>query len=114
MSSSSGIQRLLNDGLLPSSLSQSALNQASAGQLNQMVSSSIALQQVNALFGTGSSSADSATLSPTANALLQAAATDPLTQAISNELTSTLNAAISQFLPQSSSSSSGSLINLLA
>ena len=124
MSSTSGIQQLSNAGLLPSSLSQSVLNQASPTQLNQMVGSGVALQEVNTLFGLGSSSTDSATLSPTANALIQeinptattstrSASTDPLTQAVSNELTSSLNAAVNQFLPQSSSPN-GSNINLLA
>jgi len=124
MSSTSGIQQLSNAGLLPSGVSQSVLNQASATQLNQMVGSGVALQEVNTLFGLGSSSTDSATLSPTANALIQeinptattstrSASTDPLTQAVSNELTSSLNAAVNQFLPQSSSPN-GSNINLLA
>jgi len=124
MSSTSGIQQLSNAGLLPSSLSQSVLNQASPTQLNQIVNSGLALQQVNGLFGTGSSSTDSATLSPTANALIQeinptattsttSTSADPLTQAVNNELTSSLNAAVSQFLPQSTSAN-GSQINLLA
>jgi hypothetical protein len=122
MSSTSGIQQLSNAGLLPSSLSQSVLNQASASQLNQMVGSGVALEEVNTLFGLGSSATDSATLSPTASALIQeinptattsTTSTDPLTQAVNNELTSSLNAAVSQFLPQNSSVN-GSQINLLA
>jgi hypothetical protein len=121
MSSTSGVQQLQNDGLLPSTLSQGVLNKASSNQLNQLVNASVALQKVGALFGTGSSSTDSATLSPTAsNALLQeinpsqasSSTTDPLTQAVNHELTYSLNAAVTQFLPQSSSSS-GSQINLL-
>lgn len=124
MSSTSGIQQLSNAGLLPSSLSRSVLNLASPTQLNQMVGSGVALQEVNTLFGLGTSSTDSATLSPTANALIQeinppaatstsSASTDPLTQAVSNELTASLNAAVNQFLPQNTSTN-GSNINLLA
>jgi len=124
MSSTSGIQQLSNAGLLPSSVSQSVLNQASPTQLNQMVGSGVALQEVNTLFGLGTSSTDSATLSPTANALIQeinptattsagSTSSDPLTQAVSNELTSSLNAAVNQFLPQNTSTN-GSNINLLA
>jgi hypothetical protein len=90
-----------------------------------MVNSSIALQQVGALlgFGTSSSSGDTATLSSAAsNALLQeinpstttsSSTTDPLTQAVNNQLTSSLNAAVSRFLPQTSATT-GSQINLLA
>ncbi len=121
MSSTSGIQQLSNAGLLPSSVSQSVLNQASSAQLNQMVGSGVALQEVNTLFGLGTSSTDSATLSPTANALIQeinptattSNSTDPLTQAVSNELTSNVDAAVNQFLPQNTSTN-GSNINLLA
>ena len=124
MSSTSGIQQLSNAGLLPSSLSRSVLNLASPTQLNQMVGSGVALQEVNTLFGLGTSSTDSATLSPTANALIQeinptattsagSTSSDPLTQAVSNELTSSLNAAVNQFLPQNTSTN-GSNINLLA
>jgi len=125
MSSTSGIQQLSNDGLLPSGVSQSVLNGASAGQLSQMVDSSIALQQVGALlgFGNSSSSGDTAALSSAAsNALLQeinpstttsSSTTDPLTQAVNNQLTSSLNAAVSQFLPQTPATT-GSQINLLA
>jgi hypothetical protein len=124
MSSTSGIQQLSNAGLLPSSISQSVLGKASAVQLNQIAGSGLALQQVNALFGTGGSSTDSATLSPAASALIQeinpsqdtiggSTGTDPLTQAVSNELTSSLNAAVNQFLPQNSSAN-GTRINLLA
>jgi hypothetical protein len=126
MSYASGIQQLSNAGLLPSSVSQSVLGKASPGQLNQIVGSGLALQQVNALFGNDSSSTDSATLSPTANALIQeinpsqmtssidsSIGTDPLTQAVSNELTSNLSAAVNQFLPQNTSAN-GSQINLLA
>jgi hypothetical protein len=89
-----------------------------------MVGSGVALQEVNTLFGLGTSSTDSATLSPTANALIQeinptattsagSTSSDPLTQAVSNELTSSLNAAVNQFLPQNTSTN-GSNINLLA
>lgn len=124
MSSTSGIQQISNAGLLPSGVSQSVLNQASPAQLNQMVGSGIALQEVNTLFGLGTSSTDSATLSPTANALIQeinptattsttSASTDPLTQAVSNALTSSVDAAVNQFLPQNTSTN-GSNINLLA
>jgi hypothetical protein len=126
MSSTSGIQQLSNNGLLPSSLSQTVLNGASSRQLNQLAGSSVALQQAGSLLGftTSSSSGDSVTLSSTAsNALLQeinpsttktaSSSTDPLTQAVNNELTSRLNAAVSKFLPQSSATT-GSQINLLA
>lgn len=124
MSSTSGIQQLSNAGLLPSSLSQSVLNQASPTQLNQMVGSGVALQEINTLFGLGSTSTDSATLSPTASALIQeinptattsttSTSTNPLTAAVDNELTSSLNAAVSKFLPQNTSTN-GSQINLLA
>jgi hypothetical protein len=89
-----------------------------------MVGSGIALQEVNTLFSLGNSSSDSATLSPTATALIQeinpsattsttSDSTDPLTAAVDNELTSSLNAAVNQFLPQSTSTN-GSRINLLA
>jgi hypothetical protein len=122
MSSTSGIQQLSNAGLLPSGVSQSVLNQASPTQLNQIVGAGAALQEVNTLFGLNSSSTDSATLSPTASALIQeinptattsTTSTDPLTAAVTNELTSSLNAAVNQFLPQNTSSN-GSQINLLA
>jgi hypothetical protein len=122
MSSTSGIQQLSNAGLLPSSVNQSVLNQASPTQLNQMVGSGVALQEVNTLFGLGTSSTDSTSLSPTASALIQeinptattsTSSTNPLTQAVSNELTSSLNAAVNQFLPQNTSTN-GSNINLLA
>jgi hypothetical protein len=122
MSSTGGVQQLQNDGLLPSTLDPSVLNQASPNQLNQLANSSIQLQQVNALFGTGSSATDSVALSSTAtNALLQeinpsqgsSSVTDPLTQAVNNELTSSLDAAVNRFLPQDSAAN-GSQINLLA
>jgi hypothetical protein len=119
---SAGVQQLYNDGLLPSSLNASTLNGTSSAQLNKMASSSIELQQINALFGTGTSS-DSSSLSSTAtNALLQeinpspttstSSTLDPLTAAVDNALTSNINAAVNQFAP-SSSTATGSNINLL-
>ena len=116
----SGVQQLYNDGLLPSSLNASTLNKASASQLNSMVGSTLALQQVGALLGGGSASSDSASLSSTAtNALLQeipsssaTSATDPLTAAVDNALTSNLNAAVNKFEP-TSSGTTGSTINVL-
>jgi hypothetical protein len=116
---SAGVQQLYNQGLLPTSLSNSVLNGASASQLSQLANTAIASEQNAALFGYGS---DSASLSSTAsNALLQeinpsasstTAGTDPLTQAVNNALTSNLDAAVNKFLPQSASTSSGQ-INLL-
>jgi len=119
---SSGVQQLYNDGLLPSSLNASTLNKASATQLNTIVGSGLALQQVSVLLGGGSSSSDSASLSSTAtNALLQeinpsststSTTTDPLTAAVDNALTASLNAAVNKFEP-SSSTTNGSTINLV-
>jgi len=118
---SSGVQQLYNDGLLPSSLNASTLNNASASQLNKIVGSTLALQQVNALFGTGTTSSDSASLSSTAtNALLQeinpstttTSTIDPLTAAVDNALTSSINAAVSKFEP-SSTSTTGSTVNVV-
>jgi hypothetical protein len=122
MSSVNGIQQLSNDGLLPSSFNQSLLANASTSQLNQIAGSSIALQEVGSLLGFASASTDSASLSSTAsNALLQeinpsvttSSSTDPLTQAVNDELTASLNAASAKFLPQNSPAT-GSQINLLA
>ncbi len=119
---SAGVQQLYNQGLLPTSLNKSVLNGASASQLGQLANASIASQENATLLGYGSSSTDTATLSATAsNALLQeinpssnaASGTDPLTQAVNNALTSNLNTAVSEFLPQNFSTSSGQ-INLLA
>jgi hypothetical protein len=110
---SAGIQQLYNKGLLPSNVSTSVLSGASPSQLNKLVSSSLALQETSTLFGSGSSSSDTADLSSTA--------TDSLTQAVDNALTANGEAAAAQFLPQSSSaasnntgSNSSGLINLLA
>jgi len=115
MSSTTGIQQLSSDGLLPSSLSQFILKKASASQLSKIAASSVALQESGTLFGIGSSS-DTAILGPTAtDALFQQSSyntTDPLTEAVDNALTSNLNAAVNQFLPQDSSPS-GSLINVV-
>ena len=119
---SAGVQQLYNRGLLPTSLNNSVLTDASAGQLGQLANASIASQENARLLGYGNASTDTATLSATAsNALLQeinpspnaASGTDPLTQAVNNALTSNLNTAVSEFLPQNSSTSSGQ-INLLA
>lgn len=116
---SAGAQQLYNNGLLPSSLNSSVLNSASAGQLNQLANSSVALQEIGTLFGLASPT-DSATLSSTAsNALLQeinptstdTLGTDPLTQAVNHQLTSSLDAAVRKFLPQESATSGR--INLL-
>jgi hypothetical protein len=107
---SAGVQQLYNDGLLPSSLNASTLNGTSAGELNSIASSSLALQQAGEILGFGSSARDTASLSSTAtNALLQeinpsptsstSASTDPLTAAVDNALTSTINAAVNQFAP---------------
>ncbi len=99
---SAGVQQLYNDGLLPSGVNPSTLNGASAAQLNKMASSSMALQEVGTLFGTDTASLSSAASAP-----------DPLTAAVDNLLTSSLNAAAKQFLPPSSTTT-GSNINLLA
>jgi hypothetical protein len=118
---SAGAQQLFDHGLLPSSVPNSVLNSSSSTELSKLADSSIALQETAALFGFSSNS-DSATLSSTAsNALLQeinptsssTSATDPLTQAVNNELTSSLNAAVNKYLPQGGTTS-GSQINLLA
>ena len=118
---SAGVQQLYNSGLLPTSLNNSVLNNAQAGQLSQLANSSVALQEVNSLFGLGSTSTDSATLSSAAsNALLQeinpastssSSATDLLTQAVDNALTSSVNAAVQKFLLPASNTSGQ--INLL-
>jgi hypothetical protein len=121
---SAGVQQLYNAGLLPSGVSNTVLNQASSSQLTQMADSSISVQEVNSLLGLGSSSTDSSSLSPTASALIQeinpsattsstTSSADPLTQAVNNQLTSTLNSAVSQFLPQSSSSTTGTNVNVV-
>jgi len=102
---SAGVQQLYNAGLLPSSLSSSTLNGASASQLNRIANSTIAGEEVSALLG---GAGDSANLSSTAtNALLQAinpsstsstsSTFDLLTAAVDNALTSSLNAAVSKF-----------------
>jgi hypothetical protein len=117
---STGLQQLYNSGLLPSSLNNNALNSSSPARLNQLASSAIALQQANTLLGYG---ADSASLSSAANRTLLeqtdpsfqasvASANDPLTEAVDNALTASVNAAVDQFLPQTKSS--GTAINLLA
>ena len=105
---SAGVQQIYNAGLLPSSLSTSTLGGATSGQLNKIVASTIASEQVSALWGMGSNS-DTAGLSSTAeNALLQeinptstssasSSTTDPLTAAVDNALTSSLNAAVNKF-----------------
>jgi hypothetical protein len=117
----SGVQQLYNDGLLPASLNASTLNKASASQLNKIVSSTLSLQQVSTLLGTGIAPSDSASLSSTAtNALLQeinpssttSSTTDPLTAAVDNALTSSLNAAVNKFEP-ASSNTTGSTINVV-
>jgi hypothetical protein len=103
--SSAGTQQLYNQGLLPTSLSNSVLNNASSSDLSQLANTSIALQQTGTLLGfTPTTSTDSVALS--------SAATDPLTQAVTNALTSNLNQAVAQFLPQESTT--GSQINLVA
>lgn len=115
---SAGVQQLYDRGLLPVSLNNSILNGASSGELSQLANSAINSQENAAFFGYGS---DNATLSSTAsNALLQeinpsstpTTGPDPLTQAVNNALTSNLDAAVSKFLPQSSSNSTGQ-INVL-
>ena len=118
---SAGVQQLYNDGLIPSSLSTSTTQGASANQLNQIAGLTIASQESAALFGTGS---DSASLSSTAtNALLQeinptntssttSSTTDPLTAAVNSALTAKLNAAVNQFEP-SASTTTGSNINVV-
>lgn len=117
----SGVQQLYNDGLLPASLNASTLNKASASQLNKIVGSTLSLQQVSTLLGTGSAPSDSASLSSTAtNALLQeinpssttSSTTDPLTAAVDNALTSSLTAAVNKFEP-ASSNTTGSTINVV-
>ncbi len=118
---SAGVQQIYNAGLLPSSLSTSTLKGASASQLNKIASSTIASQEVSALLGGGG---DSASLSSTAtNALLQeinpsstgsssSSTTDPLTAAVENALTSSLNAAVKKF-DAPSTTQTGSNINLV-
>jgi len=102
---SAGTQQLYNQGLIPTNLPNSVLNNASSGDLSQLASTSIALEQSATLLGiTPTSNTDSVALS--------SAATDPLTQAVTNALTTNLNAAVSKFLPQESTT--GSQINLLA
>jgi len=119
---SGGVQQLYKDGLLPSNLSASTLNSASASQLNKIAGSAIALQEVGTIlgFGSGTTATDSATLSPTAaNSLLSnssaTSTTDPLTAAVDNALTYKINAAVNQFdqTNSSTSSASGSQINVL-
>jgi hypothetical protein len=100
-----GTQELYNKGLLPTSLPNSVLNNASSGDLGQLASTSIALEQTATLLG----------ITPTTNTdsvALSSATTDPLTQAVTNEITSNLNSAVAKFLPQESTT--GSQINLLA
>jgi hypothetical protein len=113
---SAGLQPLYNEGLLPSSLQTATLNGASSGQLNQLANTSSALQEVGTLLGFGTSSTDSATLSPTAADTLSnsstSTSTDPLTAAVDNALTYKINAAVDQFAPPSSVTT-GSQINLL-
>jgi len=117
---SAGVQQLYNAGLLPSSLSNSTLNAASASQLNKMASSTLASQEVSALLGGGG---DSASLSSTAtNALLQeinpsptnstTSTADLLTAAVNNEITSSLNAAVSRFASPGSTQN-GSNVNVV-
>jgi hypothetical protein len=118
---SAGLQQVYNSGLLPSGLNTSILKSSSASQLNQLASTAVSLQQIGVLLGYGSSSSDSATLSSAANNSLalegdlqsttSATGTDPLTVAVNNALTSSLNAAADKFLPQNNSA--GSSINLL-
>ena len=101
---SAGVQQIYNAGLLPSGLSNSTLNGASASQLNSLVGSEIASQQISTLLGTGT---DSASLSSTAtNSLLQeinptattsSTTTDPFSAAITNALTSNIDAAVNKF-----------------
>ena len=116
---SGGVQQLYKDGLLPSNLSASTLNSASASQLNKIAGSAIALQEVGTIlgFGSGTTATDSATLSPTAaNSLLSnSIATSTLTAAVDNALTYKINAAVNQFdqTNSSTSSASGSQINVL-
>jgi hypothetical protein len=102
---SAGTQQLYTQGLLPTTLPNSVLNNASSGDLSQLASTSIALEQTATLLGiTPATTTDSVALS--------SAATDPLTQAITNALTSNLNTAVAQFLPPEATT--GSQINLLA
>ena len=107
---SAGVQTLYNKGLLPSNVNTSVLSGSTPTQLNQLVGSSVELQEVGTLLGTSSSSSSS---SSTDSATLSSTATDALTEAVNNELTANLTAAANKFLPQSTSSS-GSQINLLA
>jgi hypothetical protein len=109
---SAGLQQLYNNGLLPSNLSTSVLNGATPIQLNSLVKSTLASQEASTLFGSGSSSTDTANLSSTA--------VDSLTQAVDNSLSASGDSAAAKYLPNSSASpdtsaaTSGSLINLLA
>jgi hypothetical protein len=102
---SAGTQQLYDKGLIPTSLPNSVLNNASSGALSRLANTSIALQQTATLLG----------ITPTANTdsvALSSATTDSLTQAVTNALTSNLNQAAAQFLPQESTK--GSQINLVA
>jgi hypothetical protein len=115
---SAGVQQLYNQGLLPSSLSTTALNNSSAGQLNQLANTSIATQETATLLGLNS---DTSSLSSTAtNALLQeinptttssSNTTDPLTAAVDSSILAAGTAAADKFLPQSSTN--GSQINVV-
>jgi hypothetical protein len=115
---SAGVQQLYNQGLLPSSLSTTALNHSSASQLNQLASNSISTQETATLLGLNS---DSSSLSSTAtNSLLQeinptttssSTTTDPLTAAVDSSILAAGTAAADKFLPQSSTT--GSQINVL-
>ena len=115
---SAGVQQLYNQGLLPSSLSTTALNNSSAGQLNQLANTTIATQETATLLGLNS---DTSSLSSTAtNALLQeinptttssSNTTDPLTAAVDSSILAAGTAAADKFLPQSSTN--GSQINVV-
>ena len=115
---SAGVQQLYNQGLLPSSLNTTALNNSSAGQLNQLANTSIATQETATLLGLNS---DTSSLSSTAtNALLQeinptttssSNTTDPLTAAVDSSILAAGTAAADKFLPQSSTN--GSQINVV-
>ena len=104
---SAGVQQLYNQGILPSNVGTSTLKNASATQLNQLATTSVASQEIGTLLGYNN---DSATLSSAANSYLSSS-TDPLTAAVNESLLSAGTAAADKFLPQNSTT--GSQVNVL-
>jgi hypothetical protein len=96
---SAGVQELYDKGFFSSSVSTSTLKSLTATQLDQLATMNVATQEAAVLLGSGSSLTDSTSLSATAQS-----AADALTTAVSNQLTASVNAAVSQFVPKNSSS----------